>query len=1556
MAKTIEQLKAQSAEIKNATVVGENTATRVGALFNDIVDALAEEKAAIIGTERIADKAVTLSKLSDEIVNSSKAKNRFNPSDPNTKVGYYLNRDGDLIADSSYIVSGYIPFSEKDESLVCSIDGTANGGGGYSELYDSQKNRITGFISSSTNGILKWQEGVAYARFSISTGAIGRNIQIEKGEKITAYEPYFGSEFCFQESLIPTLTTDKLADGAVTTSKIAKDAVTSVNIADETVGLAKLSSEIIEKSGGKNRFNPNDTDVKIGYYINNDGILLANSNYIVTGYIPFSEEDGSLISSYNNGGVNDGGGFSELYDSQKNRIAGFINRSTNGILKWQEGVAYARFSIQTGDINNNIQVEQGESITAYEPYVAGSHIKESLIPALNDLNPIKSLTGKEADTATAASLTDTGKIELADFPWHIKKGLVMSMYAKVTSFSALLVGKGYKKYRGDYLRINATQIVQIRYESSEIVKETVTHGLNIQSFVKVSLTSDNSGQMYVVLQSKGGKFEYTFKNWAFEANYAPFALSEGSTLTDVELSAGCQDFRLPVWAFGDSYFGVDASRWIGVMKDFGYFNFLVNGLAGQSSAGAYADLERCLKFGTPKFLLWCLGMNDTDANFKAYFEKVRSICKSNDITLIAATVPTVPTRSKEIITQYVKNSGLRYIDFYKAVGTSSSGTWYDGYLNADGVHPNSIGAQALATQVLADFPELKQYGKTVELIINSQISAEAQARAKADEELNNAIVAEKNRAKAAEQAIIFDVSVYNNGAVFESLSALLSSSNLSTLIPTSFRHGGMAIRFIQGSEQSSDNKYVQYRLTNQNWSIDVNDWISGGEFATGERISETGIDEEPTPESNNLIKSSGVASIVMKLGLINKFDKSKVIFGIDDLYPAIDSWPYPYILKENGISFRRYYGSQIKAEPTTLCCFGSYDRSETTQVPSGVCTLAIRAKLTSATSGNIRIQITKGDDTVVTAPVFSIVNGEFRDYYYTLNTDSVKRIAFTPDYVDFDISKIYLYDGIKDNCLLDFISDEEPDTKITTNLLSKMVPHKVYVNKWSRNEASTDFIEIPESGKLTFYGFPFALNQITNIGLYNTNKEYVSKDRINLGFHIEHKVFDTTLYKYITVQRPKEFVGEGYIYNGWYPWIEDEELSAKLQNFKVAPSKLYPVGKNKASIVVKDCKLTWNGREFIWQTASGWASTAMIDIEGVKDICISGIPSSDFSSVSAIMLNSDYLTGKQKAITVTDNEFTGVISNISGVALVVTMQYSNEDYDLSNLQIEFNNKKTSFEPTEFGVKDIYGIPFVKDSQNSKIEYPDIGTTFIFGDSITATNTNSVLMGDPEEYTNSVASISYIPALMSKLNINNWYNFALGGAGWTDSPDSKESLGDFAWMSTQVQKAISFSNSSGKTPNLILIAMGANNNYAGDYMEEFNRVMRTPATAYGYQGIAIDDLDRTVLSEAIRWNLHKLEEAFPSAVKMVILPPQSANRDYVDDAKINLISIFAKAYGMETIETAAMSGIVRQFETKREGKDLVGPFRDLQDQVHPNTNGQMKEVRLYANKIRSRFLY
>ena len=87
---------------------------------------------------------------------------------------------------------------------------------------------------------------------------------------------------------------------------------------------------------------------------------------------------------------------------------------------------------------------------------------------------------------------------------------------------------------------------------------------------------------------------------------------------------------------------------------------------------------------------------------------------------------------------------------------------------------------------------------------------------------------------------IYDVSAHNDGVSFTSLSELLSAENLSALIPSEIRCGGMTIRFVQ----SSDNKYVQYRLMSNVWSTTVADW--------------QGVDDEPTVESDNLVKSGGV--------------------------------------------------------------------------------------------------------------------------------------------------------------------------------------------------------------------------------------------------------------------------------------------------------------------------------------------------------------------------------------------------------------------------------------------------------------------------------------------------------------------------------------------------------------------------------------------------------------------------------------------------------------------------------------------------------------------------
>lgn len=316
-------------------------------------------------------------------------------------------------------------------------------------------------------------------------------------------------------------------------------------------------------------------------------------------------------------------------------------------------------------------------------------------------------------SASVETLSSGSSLTLTNFPYFVKKGMTLSMSANAGTFDAVLIGKGYNQYRGRWLRIDKTNIVMQNYESSVVSGYPIAHGLSIQESLNITMRCGDNGKMDVVLQSKNGAFTTTI-DWGYEANYDVFVRSEGSMLTNVKLNATDTDFQKPVWAFGDSYFGVTDNRVIGQLKNLGFFNMLVDGIAGAGSAMAYTDLMRALKFGTPKYLLWCLGMNDSDDNFKKYFDLVKQKCQQLGITLIGCTIPTVPERNKEIITQYVKSHATRYIDAYSAVGTDPNGNWNSGYLSTDNVHPTQKGARAIATQWLVDFPELTENdGETV---------------------------------------------------------------------------------------------------------------------------------------------------------------------------------------------------------------------------------------------------------------------------------------------------------------------------------------------------------------------------------------------------------------------------------------------------------------------------------------------------------------------------------------------------------------------------------------------------------------------------------------------------------------------------------------------------------------------------------------------------------------------------------------------------------------------------------------------------------------------------
>ena len=609
--------------------------------------------------------------------------NEGNLLDPDKVIkGYYITGQGNTLNSELY---GYIYIPMKGYSVSCN-----SSNGAYLAACDKYGN-ITHVNEENqvTQTYIDYVDGDEFALVSVRLSELGNHAAISYGQTLPSYTPY---------GYLPK------NDGEILKNQL-------IGVQNNSISKSELLKE--------NLLNPDDPDYLKGKFLTTGGETVDNARYSVSGYISFTESMGKLIASVN-GNPLSGGAFLCLYDSKKTHIKSVSVTNSNGVLVWEANVAYARFSFQNYT-EGNLQVEVGDTITDYIPY-GEPKIKNELLPDgisdfSNDVNKqgllLNSSLGQEVISQNSESLENGQFIYIEDFPYHIKKGIILSLYAKVSSFSSILIGKGYNQYRGDWIKIDATNAILQHYESDSAQdRETIAHGLSISSFIQVMMYGDDSGKLLLIINTKGGYFRHTFEKWVYEANWKAFVKSEGSTLSDVKFSGSNKDFRKPVWAIGDSYFGVGTNRWPGVMRNFGFFNFLINGLAGQSSSGAYDDLIRMLNYGTPKYLLWCLGMNDGDSSFKLYFDKIRSLCDEKGITLIASTIPTVPERSKEVISQYVRDSGVRYIDFYKAVGASSDGTWYEGYLYSDNVHPTELGAQALASQVLIDFPELMQYGLT----------------------------------------------------------------------------------------------------------------------------------------------------------------------------------------------------------------------------------------------------------------------------------------------------------------------------------------------------------------------------------------------------------------------------------------------------------------------------------------------------------------------------------------------------------------------------------------------------------------------------------------------------------------------------------------------------------------------------------------------------------------------------------------------------------------------------------------------------------------------------
>lgn len=404
---------------------------------------------------------------------------------------------------------------------------------------------------------------------------------------------------------------------------------------------------------------------------------------------------------------------------------------SNGAFQIPEGVYWIRMSYYQG-WTNSWCVNKGTEVLPNEQRTFGLIRTEKLYDAAIT-------TDKIADnTVTIEKLSEELKERVHSLPTIVKKNGAFVVKGELLSgdiwelpqnsvevgeyitFSANIIGDfkalyiGHGKTIGAYMKITPTTVTTYSHVVSPMSEKTFEHGLTIENNIQVYIEKAKNAVVSVKIASNGVVSTVFSDGYWYGNKGTPFVENDGCELADCSLGWTCKAIDSDIWAFGDSYFGVlGTSRWMAYLISDNHTNLVVNGFGGQGSITAYTDLTNLLTIGTPKKILWCLGMNDADsstavnANWLKTYNSLKALCNDNNIELILATIPTVPTRINKFKNEIIRSSGYRFIDFDKAVGADeSTGAWFSDMLSSDGVHPSETGALALYNRAIADMPEL----------------------------------------------------------------------------------------------------------------------------------------------------------------------------------------------------------------------------------------------------------------------------------------------------------------------------------------------------------------------------------------------------------------------------------------------------------------------------------------------------------------------------------------------------------------------------------------------------------------------------------------------------------------------------------------------------------------------------------------------------------------------------------------------------------------------------------------------------------------------------------
>lgn len=339
---------------------------------------------------------------------------------------------------------------------------------------------------------------------------------------------------------------------------------------------------------------------------------------------------------------------------------------------------------------------------------------ESDSTLLKDLKILETRSfGTAPKNISVATLNNGEEIVIEESMAKMDKRLVF--FGSVSTMGTIKFYHGVNVYNSGRVEINSTNVKVVTYNTEDTVRKDVAHNLTITDYIGVIFDVGNANDLYITVLTNGGSFRLDNVWWG-SSNGEIKIVSEDSVLSNISVSWICDGFRLPIWIYGDSYLdSYNPARWPYHIINWDIGAFAMFGFPGAKSEHVYPEWLRTLKHGSPKYAIWCLGMNDIDddtsinADWKKYIDNFIKDCTDNRIEPILATIPNTPERRHTFKNNYIRGSGYRYIDFAKAVNAETyPSNWYTGMLHSDNTHPSEQGAIALAIRALTDFPELTQ--------------------------------------------------------------------------------------------------------------------------------------------------------------------------------------------------------------------------------------------------------------------------------------------------------------------------------------------------------------------------------------------------------------------------------------------------------------------------------------------------------------------------------------------------------------------------------------------------------------------------------------------------------------------------------------------------------------------------------------------------------------------------------------------------------------------------------------------------------------------------------